>query len=507
MSFGYLVGMVFFFAHGDNVGHTYRKAGTCTVTLQVQDARGRKATAREQILVRPNVAPEARFTVSADDVVVGDTVTADASGSRDPDGQIVKYEWDLDGDGHWSEDGVRHSLGYDTAGDYYAGLRVTDNDGNVSETHVAIHVGELPDPQSRIVCEKTTVAVREALRCSADDSGSPVRVVRHEWDLDDDGSADSRGSGVRWVYRKAGDYTIHLTVTDKRGRTSTTTQDVHVTNRPPSATVSGPTRLAVGQSGQYDASRSSDSDGWITGYAWSLAEAEGASQALPGSGRYLRFTPTRPGTYVLAVAVSDDAGDSSQATVTVTVTGQPPVAKITLPADPFVTGREAQLDGSLSTSAYGSIATYEWDLNGDGEYETAGATPTVTPAGSGNAVLRLRVTDEFGATATAEVTVRVHAPPQPSLTAPTTATTNQAATFSSSGSRDPDGRIVSYSWDFDGDGVVDRTTTTRGSISWTFANAGSFLVTLTATDDEGLKTTATATVQVLTPTVAYAGAV
>ena len=34
----------------------------------------------------------------------GETVTFDASGSRDADGSIAKYEWDLDGDGTYERD-------------------------------------------------------------------------------------------------------------------------------------------------------------------------------------------------------------------------------------------------------------------------------------------------------------------------------------------------------------------------------------------------------------------
>ena len=492
-----------FDARGDNVQRKYEKPGTFTVTLRVRGGGKRTATVRQKILVRPNVAPVAGFTVSSANLLVDDTIVADASQSHDPDGQIVKYEWDLDGNGDWGEDGAMHDFTYEVAGDYHAGLRVTDNDGNVTEVHVGVHVAELPGPQSKIVCESTTVGVGSPLRCKADDSSSPVRVVRHEWDLDDDGNTDSRGSGVRWVYRKPGTYTVHLTVKDSRGQVQENTQDVVVTNKPPVAKVTGPSRLAVGESAQYDATRSTDQDGRITGFAWTVEDKAG-TRPITGTGR-LRFTPTAPGVYTLAVTVLDDSRDSSRATVTVTVVGQPPVARVALPADPLVAGRASDLDASGSTSPYGEIATYEWDLDGDGTFETTGATPAFTPVRSGPAKLRMRVTDAYGATTTMRVSVLVHAAPQAALTAPATATVGKAVVFSSAGSSDADGRIVTYTWDFDGDGVIDRTTTTRGSTSWSFAGAGSFLVTLTAIDDEGLKTSATATV-VVSPVVTAAPA-
>ncbi len=55
-----------------------------------------------------------------------------------------------------------------------------------------------------------------------------------------------------------------------------------------------------------------------------------------------------------------------------------------------------------------------------------------------------------------------------------------AVSFSSAGSSDPDGTIVSYAWDF-GDGG----TSTAANPTHTFATTGTFNVTLTVTDDGG----------------------
>ena len=51
-----------------------------------------------------NRRPAATFTVSPSPAKPDQTVTFDATGSSDPDGSIVKYEWDLDGNGTYETD-------------------------------------------------------------------------------------------------------------------------------------------------------------------------------------------------------------------------------------------------------------------------------------------------------------------------------------------------------------------------------------------------------------------
>ena len=65
---------------------------------------------------------------------------------------------------------------------------------------------------------------------------------------------------------------------------------------------------------------------------------------------------------------------------------------------------------AAATDADGDALTYTWDLNGDGTFETTGATPsfTYTTAGVYNAVVK--VTDARGASATKSVTVSVSPP-------------------------------------------------------------------------------------------------
>lgn len=83
------------------------------------------------------VPPVAYFTLSPEPAQIGQVVTFDASGSYDPDGQIVRYEWDWEGDGTYDFDAGTNPIAshsYPHEGTYYPRLRVTDNDGLTNET-------------------------------------------------------------------------------------------------------------------------------------------------------------------------------------------------------------------------------------------------------------------------------------------------------------------------------------------------------------------------------------
>jgi hypothetical protein len=73
--------------------------------------------------------PVAEFTFSPEAPHVGEAVTFDASASYDPDGFIVRWEWDFTGDGLTDAEGVVATWAFAQPGSYPVKLTVTDNDG------------------------------------------------------------------------------------------------------------------------------------------------------------------------------------------------------------------------------------------------------------------------------------------------------------------------------------------------------------------------------------------
>jgi PKD repeat protein len=81
--------------------------------------------------------PVAIFTESDDYPTVNETVTFNASSSYAPNGQIIKFEWDWEGDGTYDFNAGTNPIAthaYTQPGVYYPTLRATDNDGLTNTT-------------------------------------------------------------------------------------------------------------------------------------------------------------------------------------------------------------------------------------------------------------------------------------------------------------------------------------------------------------------------------------
>lgn len=76
---------------------------------------------------------------------------------------------------------------------------------------------------------------------------------------------------------------------------------------------------------------------------------------------------------------------------------------------------------------------------------------------------------------------------------PQNPTVGQTITFDASASYDPDGTISKYEWDFDNDGVTDKTGVT---VTWSYSKYGSYTVKLTVTDNDRLSSSTTQTIKV-----------
>jgi hypothetical protein len=149
-------------------------------------------------------------------------------------------------------------------------------------------------------------------------------------------------------------------------------------------------------------------------------ELDGRRLGLHLSPSTLTYTPDAlaEGAHDWRVVAADAFGNSTASSVAkFRVDLTPPSAQLTASPNPMLAGRTVTLDASASNDpAGGKITRFEWDLDGDGAFETdGGTTPAITRTfgASGTYVLAVRVTDPVGQTRVAATTLIVTTPPVP----------------------------------------------------------------------------------------------
>jgi PKD repeat protein len=463
-------------AIGQTVTHAYKKSGRYIVTLRVEDDSGSPCNfGLDQAEVWINAPPVVDI---GEDRIISPDETIHLSGERsyDSDGEIVAYLWDF-GDGTL-DSGIKVSHQYSMPGTYHVMLTVQDNTragNNIGTDRITVIVND--PPQAAASADRRAVAPGEEIvfdgSASVDRDGN---LIGFYWDMGD--AAIMEGTRVTHQYEKPGLYTVKLAVRDDSGTSTDTDADslLIFVNQAPRAEA-GPPQLVSSSEVRFDGTGSTDSDSSIIEYSWDFGD--GSS----GSGPEPLHIYGNPGTYTVKLTVTDDSNTSNGTDTdeTTVVVNSAPIAD----AGPPLTaapGEELAFDGSSSFDPDGEIREFLWDF-GDGQTARG---PKVTHAYEkpGYFTAMITVHDNTGHTSAMSydiTTVFINSPPIAIAGRNILASPGQTIEFDGSRSYDPDGRRLSYQWDFsDGNGAVRKAKMKRS-----FKKPGIYTATLTVVDDSG----------------------
>ena len=479
---------------------TFATQGIHTVGLRVTDNSGASDVATHTVDVA-NRGPAASFNVSPSSPQTGEQVTL-TSTSSDPDGSITSYAWDLNGDDNFSDAaGSETVTSFATPGDHTVKLAVTDSSGASDVATVTIAVANRA-PTAAFGYSPPSPLSGELITFTSTSSDPDGSIASLAWDLDNDGNFDDgAASTVHGSFATGGPHTVKLIVTDSSGASDTASLTIQVANRGPAASfTSAPDAPKTGEQVTFT-STSTDPDGSVASLAWDL-DNDGTFDDGGNSTANRSFST--PGTYTVRLRATDNNGATDIATGSVTIANRPPTAAFGYsPATPK-TGDEVTLN-STSNDADGTIASYSWDLNGDGNFgDSTAASPKTTFATPGLHAVRLQVTDNHGATDVVSHDIAIaNRPPVPGFNiSPASPQTLELVSFTATAT-DPDGTIAAYAWDLDNDGQFDDGASAQ--VEGSFPVANTYTVKLMVTDSSGATATATKTVTALNrpPTASF----
>ena len=465
--------------------HFGRGIHNITLTVKYRDGYTDTDLVNVTVCSTPPVAD-----AGADQQVISAPVTLDGRGS-DSDGGIESYEWT------WVERGevigtspvVTYSF---PPGIHTVSLKVTDNDDSCYLTDTdTVTIEVISSPPVASAGNDLIVKHGEDIAISGYRSTDNTKIISYKW-IDNSGTILSGDMNYTTNLLPVGRNEVTLEVEDEIGEIGTDKVVITVLSDPPVANAGNDASISLGQTVVLDGSNSYDGVGSIMSWRW--VDMDGTT--LSYSERYtFDSVDFGIGNHEIILIVTDDTGEIGRDEVIVTVRSDPPIAD----AGPDVlkrVGEKVTLSATGSYDTNGTIVGYEW-ISSEGGNLLSSDVSFDNYYREGDHTIVLTVTDDAGETDIDTVVVSLvdYDPPNQPPTAHAgkdkTVDRNEWVHFDGSGSKDDNG-IVSYSWDF-GDGA----SGSGESPQHPYTDEGSYIVTLTVADSDGLTSSNTLDVTVI----------
>jgi len=223
--------------------------------LEVTDSDNLKISSNElfaegegptiEVINGPNKLPTAKFSTSTTSIFTGESVVFTSS-STDPDGSIVSYLWDFEGDGFFNnqpttEKTESHIYTEKNLDGYSVRLKVVDDKGaEAVSLPVKVYVdafSEAPvaDFEYEVISGTSGKKLQFTNKSTAD-TKSGARIISYKWDFDTNSAlttvnddVDSTEENPSRIYTEYGTYTAKLIVTDDQGNVDDVSKTIKIT--------------------------------------------------------------------------------------------------------------------------------------------------------------------------------------------------------------------------------------------------------------------------------------
>jgi len=413
--------------------------GVFQVTLIVRDSLHSSVSISATITVEPNEQSYPVAVISDDmNDKVGSVSWFTAENSIGSGGQLLTYQWQV-----WSKpptsestiedaDQVKAYLITDVAGTYEVALKVTNSENKLTASKkLTITAKDLlinSSPNAAISTEDVNFAINDIVKLNASQSyDSDDDFLTYQWVISEKpvGSialfAEDTTEFVEFLADVEGEYLVSLTVSDE-SLSSEQTQMINVTsqNIAPIADAGVDQEVLLNAALELDGSASSDAEGEVLLYRWSLVSKPvesnytGLSDTEFTLSSKFDFIADVAGSYVLALQVDDGIDYSAIDQLHITVTeNELPVATL---LSHVLTNSSEQISifGDKSYDPEEQVLKYFWQiisapdgfdeelLTGPNEYY---GIATISPTILGTYIVQLIVNDGVQDSLPATITI------------------------------------------------------------------------------------------------------
>lgn len=446
--------------------HSFNSPGNYTLTATVTDSVGETSSALVSVTINP--APSAVIESSLNPCDVGDSVMFNSSVTGGT-GNLT-YKWLLNGT--VESYGKSFSYSFQNSGNYTISLTVTDGEGESSTATFTQQVNN--DPKVSITSSPSPTDVGVITSFKTVISGGTSKY-NYNWSID---GQNFTSPEVNFTFNSSGTYTIDVAVTDESGNTARATTS-EIVNAYPSVSVAA--KLNPVDSGENDSFIAQATGGTDpVNYTWFNGTV------VIGYGQTVTYLWDSPGSYNITVKVRDSLNSTAADTFQVKVIKKPSTS-IEGPVNVDTGVKNSWMGNSTNGS---SPYTYTWLING--VKSGSGLIFTYSFPTAGDYRIELISSDSLGFVSNAYLNVTV----SPYLTVSVNAeyTTIDRGIVDSFNSTTSGGSSpIIYRWTISGIGEVGH----QNALFYSFQETGVFNITLTGVDAQGVSSTSSVSVTVV----------
>ena len=259
-------------------------------------------------------------------------------------------------------------------------------------------------------------------------------------------------------------------------------------NKPPVADAGSDQEVLTLTVVRFSALNSTDADGEIESYDWDFGDYKSPGKETSIDPEPV-YTYKSPGTFKVTLTVTDNKGVEDATSINVTVQNRKPEVEIDLVESAKVF--DVIYFNVTAEDLDGFISRYEWDFDGDGEYDwlainTGDTQQIYTTHGNFQPILTVYDDLKNAIQVTENITVIEVVKHHPYADAGLNQTVPVGEVLMKGTGFDTDGSITLFEWDFDGDGDYEWSSDQSGIVEHQYSTQGVFQARLRVTDDSGL---------------------